>query len=956
MSFFLICQLVDLAGYAQSQFVVNTDAQLRAGPGTRYKQLCVIKAGEKIVQKDSVNSQWLEVNYQQHVGFVARKLLTLVVDTVALAPAPVAIKKIDEQPGFSYPLGILIILSVLLISYLLMASKRRLQQKSRDNAEIVRDAQASIVVVSTSNTITQPPKTICPVQNTPGNNAPAIKTQPTISSTNKAVQNQPPYSKPNVPNIKSKVPVLLASEVTADFSLNKWTEEQKQFFQHFKETFLQRSYLDIEGNQNYVLFLLDSLIKDFTTHQNKILLKAQLRQIDLWFPFMKKFTAAALEKAVPIGDTTFEIPGSKHKEPEVSTATTANIAPDSLETNSPANTLSEDLKAKISSVIKELERPAQVTQDRSVIDVNNQQFQTSIPSSPKPAIVSSIVPHWQHSYIYAYNELLKATPSQQTYYAEFKDKFLKSQFCDLQGNSNYAFILLFDFLQEYDKNKNLLLLKSNLSQLGEHYPVTRRYAMNFLAEKIRKTVSPDEVIIAGTVPVGVNTVNNNGYYFEASYWGIGTRYKTKLNLKEEEVILLNKIGSVNNNFTDIEWCCRETIKLFLAVVVELQETYKSSGSFDKELNSLASLVATKHYRYKINGNNFNYSIDPIKNEIFVTIFKFSENAVREKFNHKRKLNTDWIYSPKEVKETLETKINVPVSSILRALENNILLPDEETDTKLYAQNTARWKVKFEDLTNSYDGNGQKFIEKVIALGDLNKNNPSVENIFYEASKFIAKTEKEAAIKLYVYYLHYDLISEKFDNKQIAKSLHKSLFKTEDQLHSFEKLITELIKDKNLEKALSGVSEIYRVKRKKIKLDTSIIKEVEEHHAGTVELLNEYLSDEAGNPEVSLQTVGVNADELTVTIETTDKVKDSPYIKDLVFTAEQMDLLDLFARHNLMLPVEEMESFARSKNIFAKPMIESINETCFEKLDDILIEEEKIEFVINPDYYQIILLK
>jgi len=325
---------------------------------------------------------------------------------------------------------------------------------------------------------------------------------------------------------------------------------------------------------------------------------------------------------------------------------------------------------------------------------------------------------------------------------------------------------------------------------------------------------------------------------------------------------------------------------------------------------------------------------------------------------KRKLNTGWLYSPKELVETLEAQIILPLAPILSSLTGTIQAPDEDTDIKLYTQNTTRWKAKLDELSAMFDGNAKTFVLGVLALGKLNRQNPSVENIFYEASKFIAKTDKEAGVELYVHYLHHDLQSENFDNKQLTKTIQKNLFKTGEQLGGFEKLVTEFIKDKDLDKALQAVTDIYRIKRKKIQLNNTFVKAVEEQHAGTVVLLSEILNDEPSEI-VTLTVTTSNADssELQMEIITnTDRPKSSPYLAELLFTTQQMDVLELFVKHHFSLPQEELENFARTKKLFARPLVTGINELCFETLDDILIEEEDTYLTINPGYYQTILLQ
>jgi hypothetical protein len=50
---------------------------------------------------------------------------------------------------------------------------------------------------------------------------------------------------------------------------------------------------------------------------------------------------------------------------------------------------------------------------------------------------------------------------------------------------------------------------------------------------------------------------------------------------------------------------------------------------------------------------------------------------------------------------------------------------------------------------------------------------------------------------------------------------------------------------------------------------------------------------------------------------------------------------------------EVEAFARSKGALKNQIIESINDMCYDHLDDILIEEDGEYYTVNPEYYKII---
>ncbi len=281
--------------------------------------------------------------------------------------------------------------------------------------------------------------------------------------------------------------------------------------------------------------------------------------------------------------------------------------------------------------------------------------------------------------------------------------------------------MLFDLLKEYETHKNITQLEKQLKELGQYYPKTKYYAeaqLNLKAPKQNYYYTND------------NISNNN------DYWGLGTKYKTKLNLKDEEVSLLNKLWYTSNNFYDLEYCRIEIIKIYLATIEELKNKYIQEGTtLDIQFQSVADAIAKNHYKYVGDSYNYKNSIELTIKEININIFKHCENFVREHYGHKRKINIEIYYTPNETKVEFETKIISKIRDILPTLISKIASPDEKTEIKLYSQNTNRWKLKFEELTANYKGNPKQFIESIVLLGTLNKKNPSIENIYFEASKF-----------------------------------------------------------------------------------------------------------------------------------------------------------------------------------------------------------------------------
>lgn len=585
--------------------------------------------------------------------------------------------------------------------------------------------------------------------------------------------------------------------------------------------------------------------------------------------------------------------------------------------------------------------------DDSIINVTDQSYRISSNSNLKKC--SSGVPYWAHHYVYSYSEINSASSEQKKFYAIFKNSFLNGEYFDLEGNTNYAFILLFDLLIEFDNHKNISKLESQLKILGQCYPKTKSYGISFLIQKMEANGDSDGVSRLRAE----DRLSYQNYNTDYDYWRLGSKYKTKLKLNDEEVKLLNKLWYPSNNFCSVEYCCVEILKLYITLIEELKASYISEGTtIDAQFLAVADVIARKHYKYKNGSQNYKYCIETTTNEFYSHIFKHCENAVREYYGHKRKINTDTYYTTAEAKIEFETKIISKVSGLLPVLISKVSLPDEATDIELYSQNTNRWKIKFEELTTNYNDKPKEFIDSILTLGKLNKKNPSIENIFFEASKFIAKYDKESALSLYVHYLYHDLKSATFDNKQLTKTIQKSLFKTNEQLHDFEIIVSELIKDKDLEKALKNVSKVYEVKRKKIQLDTASIKEVQQQHSGTVELLNEYLKDDFEDENNSIKSQEINNEEIK--IEITQKSEDtvhSAFVSDLSFSPTQISALELFSKSNFSVPQSELETFAKSNGVFKNQLIESINEACYGLLDDVLIEEEDDYYTINTNYFQ-----
>lgn len=444
--------------------------------------------------------------------------------------------------------------------------------------------------------------------------------------------------------------------------------------------------------------------------------------------------------------------------------------------------------------------------------------------------------------------------------------------------------------------------------------------------------------------------------YDQDEYRLGTKYRDKLNLSTQDVSWLNKFWNPTNVFLAIEGCCIETIKLYLTTVKELNKHLKKKETsiakevqfFQAEIKILYNADTRNSYWHEYDNK---YLKERIESEVFITIFKRVENAVRGVYGHKRKISSDFPYSNQQLTQEFENRIGHTTNVLIQTLTTSILPPDEKTEIELNAQNVNRWKIKFEELEKGFSVlNKHEFINGIYTLEKSNQKNSSIENIFFEASKFIAKIDTLEALKFYIYYLYYDLKSERFDNKQLTKTIQKNLFKTNEQLNDFGKVVADLVRTKDLKVALEEVVKIYQPKRKKIQLDVSVINEVQKQDKGTVELLNEYLHDEFEDAETMVKTEQINNEEIKIEIESKhDKL--NLFAHGISFSEIQANTIALFAEKSFSVSFSEIDTYCKAQGIFKNQLIDSINENCYEILDDVLIEEEDSKYIINENYYK-----
>ncbi|WP_079241661.1 tellurite resistance TerB C-terminal domain-containing protein [Chryseobacterium indologenes] len=481
-------------------------------------------------------------------------------------------------------------------------------------------------------------------------------------------------------------------------------------------------------------------------------------------------------------------------------------------------------------------------------------------------------------------------------------------------------------------------------------------------DKVSSPTDPFIIDVSGNSEIPIDFGNENFIAvnpedqhrsYDPDLWKIGKKYSRKLNLNENQTAILDPLSFSNNVFNEIEFCRIQIIKQFLRSIDYLYANcIPVNKSYATVIDELSEIIVCLRYNYKKDSLNYSYIYSSVQTEIFNHILKLCENNVREVYGIKRKINTDFNYTDQDILYQYNKKIVLKLENFLIENQFQILDADYKTNIILNENNTNRWKSKFELIRDDYS-NPLAFEREIFRLTDVNIKNPSVDAIFFESSKFVAEHDKNCALRLYIHYLEKDLNSPKFDKREFPKNIQKNLFFTKELLSDFEKILNDFIADRNMNAALEKISQFYLPKRKRIKIDHDAIKNIQAQHSETADILGQILNDDSEEEILFVQqTESVDEEELIITITPQiSEIEVCKYRNDLHLTDLQKDLLDLFEKHSFNIPQEELQDFIKIKGLFMGSTIDSVNECCFELLDDILIEEEDGYFIINTNYYK-----
>jgi hypothetical protein len=543
------------------------------------------------------------------------------------------------------------------------------------------------------------------------------------------------------------------------------------------------------------------------------------------------------------------------------------------------------------------------------------------------------MPPWGHSYIYSREELRSAKPDQKKFYAYYKSCFFEGELIEVGDNTNYGFILYFDLIHDYGAHLDLNLLERQFGELEKSCPKTQYYGRNFLIEKMR--ASGDE---AGLQRLG---------YVE--HWS--TRYEKQLDLSKAEKIWYDSVYISSNNFINIDQCGLETFRLYIRSVRIFKAQCQSSGTtMEESFRFILDLIARKERRYHLDSPNYKYTMEQFS-LVYGIMLRYCENQLREIYGHKRKINLLNDYNHKEVIDTINGQLIRRLESGKLELIKDVPAPVEATIIALNMVNITRWKDHIE-LTEAHFVSAGKtvFLQQAEQVIVENRNNPSLEMIFLELSKFLAPLDKISCLQYHLRYVMQNALAKKLVLKPMPKLVQKSVFENDKQYQRFEIIIKKLTGSLDLDTAVADAVAIYTPARKKILLDTETIRQVVAEHSQSVAVLNEYLKEE----EVVLQ----DTPRLTTSTGSIEKEKidTSIYKQEATGSLSQtgLKLLELFRFNNLRLSAIDIDNFCRDNGVMKGALIDSVNEHLYELIDDVLIEEKEDEgYAVSPDYFQML---
>jgi len=571
--------------------------------------------------------------------------------------------------------------------------------------------------------------------------------------------------------------------------------------------------------------------------------------------------------------------------------------------------------------------------DDSVIDISGESIRIP-PSTDQDSEIFNCdyVPYWSKEYIYSTRSLEYASARVKAFYKRFKNSFISGEYLSLDENENYAFTLMFDFLDEYDNQPDLTRLTTQMQALIEHYPVTKPYAELKLIQRAKKSGQWKKVCTNGETSIE----DIMEQFPHSREWSFSDRYSEKLRLSKSEQILFDYFESKWDSMcSGFEFMKIRQVELFREVMKDVKEQliYNTAISFN---------FKSQNGAYDHSQSVFTYHDLTIEEKVRMVkncIFRLCRNKLYERYELNRSVDI-FTYEHNERSKKEITGLLELVGPLIDPLAKKLPEFTDEEETEVNTVYRTRWRIVHEEVKAAFNQNMdvQYYLQNIHRLTKINKENPGVQHLLFDAAKLLAGINNVAALKVYLQYI--DVYHHFFNDeeKPLPKCTCKKLFRKEGLQSLFEDIVNQYKKDKDREKAYEAIHDLYLPVRRKINLDKKEIEKITRLHSETVQLLNEVMDEEEDEEEVVEKMPVVN------------NLQSAHHLLD----GHQLELLGLFKQSDYCMTKTEVEDFAKSKGFMANGLIEKINDLCYETLDDVLIEDDEDCFVVSDDYLKTII--
>ncbi|MBU6120850.1 tellurite resistance TerB C-terminal domain-containing protein [Hymenobacter siberiensis] len=445
------------------------------------------------------------------------------------------------------------------------------------------------------------------------------------------------------------------------------------------------------------------------------------------------------------------------------------------------------------------------------------------------------------------------------------------------------------------------------------------------------------------------------HYYYHTHTPLGDLYEHNLRLNRKEVSWLNKFTPPGNGLMQLEAPRGEAVRLYLLVMNELETKCKAAGTtFQQQAKELTE--KSEQYGY-FNHREQGYVSSAAAGSkvaaiVYFTVLQRCEDVVRHRYGMPMSPEKRYFTAVLDTAHSFERYFGEAVQALLAPLAKTVPLPDDETEQALNVLDNGRYKPHFEKLLALLPTDTVGFAAGVYELCYLNNRNPVMPQIYYEATKQLGELVRAPALHLYLHYLHYGAACKwNFKPRPLIKRLQKKLFPQPEHQERFEAICQSLLHSRDLNQATTEVAKVYFQERKKITLDMGTVQAVRAQHAGTVELLNEYLQDTPAPPAAKPPKKAPAAPKPRPPKPPKAPALAATFAAGVQLTALQQALLALFAAHQLALPQAAVEAFAKTHGTLRNQLIDGLNEACADLLDDVLVEETADGYAIYEPYYQ-----